>query len=183
MPSTYDPELVGSILGQIEDAIDTIRVRTRSIQRPDDFTATPEGREKLDSVCMLFMAIGAALKRVDRITDGAFLARHPEVDWKGAIGFRDITAHQYFDIDPEQVHWILTHNLDTMANAVKDLVECNSESTHPSARALSMASWLQCPGIVIPAGVERPQAKGIGFIEPRFGRQRWASKSFWAPKF
>ena len=58
MPSTYDDELVGSILGQIEEALDTIRLRTRSIQRPDDFTATPEGREKLDSVCMLFMAIG-----------------------------------------------------------------------------------------------------------------------------
>jgi len=125
--------LVGSILGQIEDAIDTIRVRTRSIRRPHDFTATPEGREKLDSVCMLFMAIGEALKRVDRITDGAFLARHPEVDWKGAIGFRDIIAHQYFDIDPEQVHWILTHNLETLADAVKDLIELNRERGDSSA--------------------------------------------------
>jgi uncharacterized protein with HEPN domain len=125
--------LVGSILGQIEEAIDTIRVRTRSIQSPNDFTATPEGREKLDSVCMLFMAIGEALKRVDRMTDGSLLARHSDVDWKGAIGFRDIIAHQYFDIDPEQVHWILTHNLETMADAVKDLIERNSESTHPSA--------------------------------------------------
>jgi uncharacterized protein with HEPN domain len=132
MPSTYDAELVGSILGQIEEAIDTIRVRTRSIQRPDDFTATPEGREKLDSVCMLFMAIGEALKRVDRMTEGALLARHPEVDWKGAIGFRDIIAHHYFDIDPEQVHWILTHNLDTLADAVKDLIERNRESGQSS---------------------------------------------------
>ena len=133
MPSTYDAELVGSILGQIEEALDTIRLRTRSIQRPDDFTATPEGREKLDSVCMQFMAIGEALKRVDRMTDGALLARHPEVDWKGAIGFRDIIAHQYFDIDPEQVHWILTHNLEIMANAVKDLIEHIGERVDPSA--------------------------------------------------
>ncbi|TVS09569.1 MAG: DUF86 domain-containing protein [Gammaproteobacteria bacterium] len=133
MPSTYDAELVGSILGQIGEAIDTIRVRTRSIESPDDFTATPESREKLDGVCMLFMAIGEALKRVDRITDGALLARHPEVDWKGAIGFRDIIAHHYFDIDPEQVHWILTHNLDTLADAVKDLIERNRETLNPSA--------------------------------------------------
>lgn len=101
MPSTYNRALVASILGQIEEAIDTIRTRTRDIQSPEDFTATPEGREKLDGVCMLFMAIGEALKRVDRMTDGALLARHPEVDWKGAMGFRDIIAHQYFDIDPE----------------------------------------------------------------------------------
>ena len=99
----HDPELVESILGQIDEALDTIRTRTRSIQSPEDFAATPEGREKLDSVCMLFMAIGEALKRIDRMTGGALLARHPEVDWKGAIGFRDIIAHQYFDIDPEQV--------------------------------------------------------------------------------
>jgi uncharacterized protein with HEPN domain len=125
--------LVGAASARSEDAIDTIRVRTRSIQRPDDFTATPEDREKHDGVCMLFMAIGEALKRVDRITDGAFLARHPEVDWKGAIGFRDIIAHQYFDIDPEQVHWILTHNLESMAKAVRDLLERNSENIHPSA--------------------------------------------------
>jgi uncharacterized protein with HEPN domain len=99
----HDPELVESILGQIDEALDTIRTRTRSIQSPEDFAATPEGREKLDSVCMLFMSIGEALKRIDRMTGGALLARHPEVDWKGAIGFRDIIAHQYFDIDPEQV--------------------------------------------------------------------------------
>lgn len=123
MPSTYDRALVASILRQIEEAIDTIRTRTRGIQRPEDFTATPEAREKLDGVCMLFMAVGEALKRVDRMTEGVLLARHPEVDWKGAIGFRDIIAHQYFDIDPEQVHWILVHNLDPLATAIKDLVQ------------------------------------------------------------
>lgn len=75
MPSTYDTELVESILDQIEEAIDTIRIRTRSIESPDDFAATPEGQEKLDSVCMLCMAIGEALKRIDRMTGGALLAR------------------------------------------------------------------------------------------------------------
>lgn len=133
MPSTYDPELVESILGQIEEAIDTIRIRTRSIKSSDDFTATPEGREKLDSACMLFMAIGEALKRADRMTGGALLAQDPEVDCKGAISFRDIIAHQTFDIDPEQLHWILTHNLETMATAVKDLIARNGDRTHPRA--------------------------------------------------
>jgi uncharacterized protein with HEPN domain len=80
---------------------------------------------------MLFMAVGEALKRVDRMTEGVLLARHPEVDWKGAIGFRDIIAHQYFDIDPEQVHWILVHNLDPLATAIKDLVQVMKDN-HPS---------------------------------------------------
>ncbi len=55
---------------------------------------------------MLFMAIGEALKNIDKITGGALLSQYPEIDWKGAIGFRDIIAHHYFDIDAEQVFWI-----------------------------------------------------------------------------
>jgi hypothetical protein len=74
-----------------------LQSRTRDLHDPDDFTDTPAGREKLDGVCMQFMAIGEALKKVDRITEGQLLARFPEVDWKGAMGFRDLIAHQYFD--------------------------------------------------------------------------------------
>lgn len=124
----FDRELVIAILGQIDQAIDTIKSRTRSLQSPDDFTDTPAGREKLDSVCMLFMAIGEALKKVDRITEGKLLAQHPEVDWKGAMGFRDIIAHQYFDIDAEQVHWICTHSLEPMSAAIKRMISKLTET-------------------------------------------------------
>jgi uncharacterized protein with HEPN domain len=93
----FDRDLVLTVLRQIDQAADTIQSRTRDLHDPDDFTDTPAGREKLDGVCMQFMAIGEALKKVDRITEGQLLARFPEVDWKGAMGFRDLIAHQYFD--------------------------------------------------------------------------------------
>ena len=110
----YDRELVLSIMLQIGGALDTIKTRVAHIRAANDFTDSPSGMETLDSICMLFVAIGEALKNVDKITGGTLLSRYPEVDWKGAIGFRDIIAHQYFDIDAEQVHWICTHNLTTL---------------------------------------------------------------------
>lgn len=86
----FDRELAVILLGQIYQAICTISSRTRDLKGPDDFTETPAGREKLDGVCMLFMAIGEALKKLDKLTEGRLLAQHPEIDWRGAMGFRDI---------------------------------------------------------------------------------------------
>ncbi len=56
--------------------------------------------ERLESTCMLLIAIGEGLKGIDKITDKQLL-RYPEIDWKGAMGIRDIIAHHYFDLDGE----------------------------------------------------------------------------------
>jgi uncharacterized protein with HEPN domain len=68
------------------------------------------------------------LKKMDRSTEGKLFTQHPEVDWKGAMGFRDVIAHQYFDIDAEQVYWICTHSLEPMSTAIKRMI---SELTEP----------------------------------------------------
>ena len=39
------------------------------------------------------------MKNVDKITGGKLFSQYPEIDWTGAIGFRDIIAHHYFDVD------------------------------------------------------------------------------------
>ena len=118
----FDRHLVRSILLQVDEAISKIKARTEHIQNPDYF-ATPEGMEKLDAAAMLFMAIGESLKNIDKITGGTLLARHPETDWRGVKGFREIIAHHYFDIDGEQVFWILKHQLDPLSKAIKELIE------------------------------------------------------------
>ena len=56
----FNKDLVVSILKQIDDALETIKHRTAMIRNADDFTGSPAGMEKLDSICMLFMAIGDA---------------------------------------------------------------------------------------------------------------------------
>jgi uncharacterized protein with HEPN domain len=119
----FDQDLVRSILTQIHEALERIASRAAPIRSAEDFTGTPAGMEKLDSICMLFMAIGEALKNVDQITGGALLSRYPEIDWKGAMGFRDIIAHHYFDIDAEQVFWICTHEVGPLAATVHRMIE------------------------------------------------------------
>jgi uncharacterized protein with HEPN domain len=119
----FDKNLVVSILKQIDEALEKIAGRTERIRSADDFTGSPAGLEKLDSICMLFMAIGEALKNIDKITEGALLSQYPEIDWKGAIGFRDLIAHHYFDIDAEQVFWICAHEVRPLSATIKRMIE------------------------------------------------------------
>lgn len=119
----FDKHLVLSILKQIDEALEKTKGRASHIQSANDFTDSPSGMEKLDSICMLFIAIGEALKNIDKITGGSLLSQYPETDWKGAIGFRDIIAHHYFDIDAEQVFWICTHELESLDATIKKMME------------------------------------------------------------
>jgi len=118
----FDNDLVLSILQQINEALEKIRNRSEQIHSADDFTDSPSGMEKLDSICMLFIAIGEALKNIDKITGGNLLSQYPETDWKGAIGFRDIIAHHYFDIDAEEVFWICSHELAPLSAVIKKIM-------------------------------------------------------------
>jgi uncharacterized protein with HEPN domain len=119
----FEKDLVLSILTQIDEALEKITGRASRIRSADDFTGSPAGSEKLDSICMLFMAIGEALKNIDKITGGALLSQYPEIDWKGAIGFRDLIAHHYFDIDAEQVFWICAHEVRPLSATIKRMIE------------------------------------------------------------
>ncbi len=119
----FDKELVFSILMQIDDALKRIASRTQLIQSADDFIGSPAGIETMDSICMLFMAIGEALKNIDKITGGKLFPQYPEIDWTGVIGFRDIIAHHYFDIDAEQVFWICAHELEPLSATIRSMIE------------------------------------------------------------
>ena len=63
-------EVALHILMQIEEAIERIKLRTEPIRCADDFLLTPSGMEKLESTCMLLLAIGESLKNLDKVTDG-----------------------------------------------------------------------------------------------------------------
>lgn len=119
----YDRTLVLDILGQVDGALQKVRDRSRRIASADELTATPEGEERLDGLCMLFIAIGESLKNLDKITGGELFAAHPEMDWKGAMGFRDVIAHRYFDIDAEQVWWICTHEVAALSEAIRRMID------------------------------------------------------------
>jgi len=100
----YDKELALEILSQIYQASQTILERFKPVKSISDFTDSPAGMEKFDSICMLLSAIGEALKNLDKTTSKTLLPRYPQVDWKKAKGLRDIISHQYFDINVEAIY-------------------------------------------------------------------------------
>ncbi len=96
-----DAALTSEILSQILEAVRRIERRFAAIGEPDDFLTSDDGVDKLDAICMMLIAVGENLKNLDKVNDGKLLATHPEVDWKGAKGIRDIISHHYFDLNAE----------------------------------------------------------------------------------
>lgn len=119
----FDRELVRCILIQIDDALDKIKIRTAQVTSASFFTDSPQGKEKLDSVCMLLIAIGESLKNIDKISGGTIFPKYPEVDWTGAKKLRDIIAHHYFDVDAEQIFWIIEHELEPLSLGIKKVLQ------------------------------------------------------------
>lgn len=128
----FDRDLVLAILAQIHDALEKIQTRTAHINDASDFTDTASGMEKLDGVCMLFAAAGEALKQADKITSGKLFPQYPEIDWKGAMGFRDIIVHHYFDIDAEQVAWLCKEKVGPLSATIKRMIG-DVKNSPPSA--------------------------------------------------
>ena len=114
----YDRELISNILDRVHNSIEQIEKRSENYHSGDDFLMTPTGVTVLDSICMQFIAIGESLKGLDKITRGTLLVTHPEVDWKHVKGLRDIIAHHYFDIDADQIWWIIEKELPSLKEAI-----------------------------------------------------------------
>ncbi|CAK7056224.1 MAG: hypothetical protein PARBA_02023 [Parabacteroides sp.] len=117
-----DTELVRSSLTKIQTALDRILKRAETIFTPDDFLTTPDGIERLESICMLLIAIGESVKRIDKTTNKELLSHYPEIDWKGVMGMRDIIAHHYFDIDAVIVFDVMKNNLPAVKDAIDKML-------------------------------------------------------------
>ena len=118
----YDMALSKEILQQILQALHNILQRFEPVKSPDDFTNSPAGMEKLDSICMLLIAIGENLKNLDKVTGGSLLPLYPQVDWKKAKGMRDLISHHYFEVDAEVIYHVCENYLDPMAQTITRII-------------------------------------------------------------
>ncbi len=116
-------EQVQMILQQINEALQTISKRFEPVKSVDYFTDSPEGKEKLDGICMQLIAIGESLKKIDKLTDKKLLQAYSDIDWTGAKGVRDIISHHYFDIDAEEIYWICEQQIGPMQQTVEKMIE------------------------------------------------------------
>lgn len=117
----YDKSLVIEILFQIENAIEITLQRFQVVDNVNYLTDTPQGMEKLDSICMQLIAIGESLKNIDKITNKELLEKYPQIDWKGAKGMRDIISHHYFDIDAEEIYNVCDTKLEPLLKTIKQI--------------------------------------------------------------
>ena len=118
----YDRELALEILRQIQEAAQTISKRFEPVKKASDFTDSPAGAEKIDSICMLLIAIGEALKNLDKITNKSLLSRYPQVDWKKAKGMRDIISHHYFETDAEVIYDVCKKHIPKLAQTINKMI-------------------------------------------------------------
>jgi uncharacterized protein with HEPN domain len=118
----YDPQALRLHLMQVLAALERIPRRFAGIHEAGDFLASDEGLDRLDAICMMLIAVGEALKQIDRKTGGQLLARYPEVDWAGVKGVRDVVAHGYFDVDADQVFAICQQDIPALLQTVRRMI-------------------------------------------------------------
>jgi len=117
-----DPALVMDRLENILEALEKILRRFSHVHSVDDFVLSEDGMERLDGICMLLIAIGEAFKQIDRSTGGKLMECYPEIPWADVKGVRDVIAHEYFDIDAEQIFSICKTDIQPLRDTVKKMI-------------------------------------------------------------
>ena len=118
-----DVERIRSCIDEIETALARIDRRFQGIESPDDFIVSDEGLDKLDGIAMMLVWMGESLKKMDRLGAGSYLEAHPEVNWKGAKGMRDILSHDYNRVDSEAVYEVCREHLGGVRTAIRAIRE------------------------------------------------------------
>lgn len=126
--SSENKSVALDIIEDILSAIEKLEERTKNVYSVDDFLCSSSGMVLLDATCMLLIAIGESLKNLDKVTKGLLLPTYPSVPWKNVKGLRDIIAHHYFDVDADQILWIVKNEVRPMKDAIRFFnKELNSE--------------------------------------------------------
>ena len=116
--SSEKQAMVYETLKNIETAITRLQERTVQIHTVDDFLLSPFGMEKLDAACMVIIALGEAVKTLDKLTDKKLLLTYPAVEWKKVMGARDIMTHHYFEVDADAIFSIVKKDLEPLKKAI-----------------------------------------------------------------
>jgi uncharacterized protein with HEPN domain len=87
---------------------------------------TSRGKERFlkslmaqDAVYKNFENIGEAARRLEK----NFHSKHPQVNWSGVIGLRNIIAHQYDGVDPEEIWDITRDQMKTLKIQIKEILK------------------------------------------------------------
>ena len=118
----YDKELVSSSLKQIQTLLDTITERSAKVKDIDDFLTSPSGMLLLDAVCMNLIALGEAVKNLDKVSNGELLPQYDHIYWGGIMRMRDKIAHHYFEVDAEVVLLTLKEDIPQVKTVIEQMM-------------------------------------------------------------
>jgi uncharacterized protein with HEPN domain len=107
-------------LQDILDSIDKIERFTGDLT----FDEFKEDEMAIDAVIRNFEVIGEA---VGNIPD-ELKQKYPEVEWKEAVGFRNVMIHEYFGVDTETVWETIESNLPTFKKKISKVINSEQES-------------------------------------------------------
>ena len=125
----FDREIVMDSLQKISKAIETILERAAVVIDPNDLLCSPGGMMRLDAICMNLIALGEAVKGLDKQTHGQLLPRYSEVHWSGVMRMRDKIAHHYFEIDADVVFLTVQQDVPKMKEVIDRLIADISKGT------------------------------------------------------
>ena len=114
-------EYVLVALSKIEQTVERVIANSEQITSYNYYYMSPAGMERLESTCMLLIAIGESIKGIDKITNKELLSKYPQVDWKGAMGIRYIIAHHYFELDAEVVFDVVKNEFPNLLNTIRKI--------------------------------------------------------------
>lgn len=118
-----DEELLYYSLKRVASTIERIIENSKVINDSEYYLLSSAGMERLESTCMLILAIGESIKGIDKMTNKQLLVNYPQVDWKGVMGIRDIIAHHYFDIDESIVFDVVKNKLPGMLDTINKIID------------------------------------------------------------
>jgi uncharacterized protein with HEPN domain len=72
----------------------------------------------LDAILYRLVVIGEAVRAVSDETR----SQHPDINWRGIAGLRDLLTHEYFRVDRKRIDDIIEQHLEPLARAVNQLL-------------------------------------------------------------
>jgi uncharacterized protein with HEPN domain len=118
-----DSNLLQERLESILEALERVPRRFATIRSPQDFVASEEGREHLDSICMVLLSVGEAFRQIDEKTKGEFLSQYPQIPWRAVIGMRHVLAHDYFNVNKEVIFNTCEMQIIPLMNTIRHMLQ------------------------------------------------------------
>lgn len=118
----YDSVIARDILKKISIAVDMITERASAVKSPNELLCSAGGMMRLDAICMNLIALGEAVKGLDKQTHGELLPQYPEMYWSGVMRMRDKIAHHYFEIDVDVVFRTIQEDIPQLKKVIDRMI-------------------------------------------------------------